>query len=355
MSGETSGRRGAAAGRQTLMTMSDIARMAGVSESTVSRALSGSPLVAESTRERIVELAEEANFSVNQQARGLALGRTHTIEAIFPIQQGTLQQVSDPFFVDMLAGLTDEFAARDYDVLLSKSTPWDADRPGCAYLGGRADAVIFVGQGRYSAQIRDFARAHGPVVAWGAVNDGDDCCTVGSDNCGGGRAAMAHLHKRGRSSVVFMGDTSLPEIAQRFEGYRQALEAGGKSVEDSHVLSAPFDIALAKEAAHALLRLYPDFDAIFAASDMMAMAAIVTLREAGIRVPEDVAVIGFDDIAAAAYVNPALTTVHQDIRGAARVIAAKVLDILDGKSVSSEVLPTELVVRQSCGANAGLP
>ncbi len=333
-----------------LITMEDIARMAGVSESTVSRALSGSPLVAEKTRKRIAELAQATNFSINEQARNLALGRSQTVEVIFSIESGTLQQVSDPFFVDMLAVLTDELADHGYDVLLSKSPPWDVQRPGCAFLGGRAAGVIFVGQGRHRSNIRDFARAHRRVVAWGAVEAADDYCIVGSDNVGGGLLATQHMLAQGRRAVVFLGDRTLPEIGQRYEGYALALKAAGLELDPDLVVDAPFDIECAREAARGLARLYPRFDAIFAASDMIALAAIAALREAGIEVPKDVSVVGFDDIPAGAHVSPALTTVHQDIRTAGKILVAKLIAVLAEQPAPSQIIPTELVVRQSCGA-----
>jgi len=330
--------------------MNEIARMAGVSESTVSRALSDSPLVAEKTRERIRDIARAANFSVNQQARSLALGESRTVEVIFPIEPGTLQQVSDPFFVDMLAALTDELAEHGYDVLLTKSTPWDPDRPGCAFLGGRADGVMFVGQGRHRAEIRDFARAQKRVVAWGAVSESNDHCVVGSDNIGGGRIATEHLLKLGRESIVFLGDRTLPEISQRFEGYRTAMISAGVGVDENLVVSAPFDIEKARHASERLCEIYPNFDAIVAASDMIAFAAIAALRNRGMAVPDDVSVVGFDGVPAGAHIDPALTTVRQNVRQGGKVLVRKMLDILRYGAAQSEVLPVELVVRQSCGS-----
>ncbi len=335
--------------KQAITTMGEIAAMAGVSESTVSRALSGSTLVAESTRERILKIAKAANFTVNEQARNLALGQTRSIEVVFPIEPGTLQQVSDPFFVDMLATLTDEIATHQYDVLLTKSTPWDPERPGCAFLGGRADGVVFVGQGRHRSEIRDFARAQRRVVVWGAIDDAQDYCVVGSDNFGGGFMATQHLLSLGRKSIVFLGDTTLPEIGQRFAGYRTALEAAGLKPSDGQVVDAPFDIEGARRAVAPLAAMYPAFDAIFAASDMIALAAIAALREQGVDVPRDVSVVGFDDVPAGAHVNPSLTTIRQDIKHGGKILVEKMLATLQGTPAGPETLPVELVVRESCG------
>ncbi|MEO0881952.1 MAG: LacI family DNA-binding transcriptional regulator [Pseudomonadota bacterium] len=331
-------------------TMEDIARMAGVSESTVSRALSGSHLVAEKTRERILEIVQSSGFSINEQARNLALRKTKTIEVIFPIERGTLQHVSDPFFVDMLAVLTDELGKQGYDVLMSRSPPWDDERPGCAFLGARADGVIFVGQGRHRSEIRDFARRHRQVVTWGAALRDDDHCVVGSDNIGGARQATHHMLSLGRQSIAFLGDLSLPEIHQRYEGYREALAAAGKTFDPELVINSPFDIEQARSATSEIANLYPRFDGIFASSDMIAIAAIANLRQSGIRVPDDVSVVGFDDIPSGAHMNPSITTVRQKIRTAGRVLVDQLLRAIAGETPSPQILPAELVVRQSCGA-----
>ncbi|MGF1463064.1 MAG: LacI family DNA-binding transcriptional regulator [Maricaulaceae bacterium] len=344
---EADSKRERSARRASITTMGELAELAGVSESTVSRALSGSPLVAKSTRERILKIARAANFSINQQARNLALGQSRTIEVIFPIETGTLQHVSDPFFVDMLAALTDELADRRYDVLFTKSTPWDNDRPGCAFLGGRGDGVMFVGQGRHRAEIRDFARAHGRAVVWGAVGDTDDHCVVGSDNFSGGLLATEHLLDVGRRSIIFLGDHSLPEIAQRYEGYRMALERAGLGVRRDFVVAAPFDIERARNAVRPLIDLYPEFDAIFAASDMIALAAIAALRDKGVEVPNNVSVVGFDGVPTGAHVSPSLTTVRQDVRRGGTLLVEKILQVLEGERAFSTKLPVELIIRGS--------
>jgi len=330
--------------------MSDIARLAGVSESTVSRALSGSTLIAESTRQRILEIARATRFVANEQARSLALGRLKIIEVIFAIERGTLQQVSDPFFVDMLAKLIDEFSRHEYDVLVSHSTPWDPDRPDCAYVRGRAAGLIIIGQGRHRNQIRDLARSYRQVVTWGAVDDNEDHCIVGSDNVGGGRLATCHLLGLNRRSIVFLGDRELPEIRQRYEGYREALVNAGIALDERLVVNAPFDIHKARVAARSLPELPVRFDAVFAASDMIALGAIAALKEAGLRVPEDIAVVGFDDIPAAAHIYPGLTTVRQDISRAARALVERLLALLDDRPAPSTRIETSLIVRDTCGA-----
>jgi len=333
--------------------MSDLARLAGVSESTVSRALAGSELVAGRTRERIMELARATRFVVNEQARSLALGRVRVVEVIFTIERGTLQRVSDPFFIEMLAMLVDEFSVHGLDVLVSHATPWDPEQPDCAYLSGRAAGLVIVGQARQRGAIREFARRHPHVVTWGALEDDGEAdvqTLIGSNNRRGGALVTQHLLNLGRRSIAFLGDTRLPEIRQRFEGYRQALAEAGVPLDPDLVLSAPFDIERAREAAASLPGRYPAYNAVFAASDMIALAAMKTLHESGLRVPDDVAVVGFDDIPAAAHVFPGLTTVRQNVPQAAKVLVERLLARLEDKPAPSTMIDVALVVRESCGS-----
>jgi len=333
--------------------MSDLARLAGVSESTVSRALAGSELVAGDTRERIMELARATRFVVNEQARSLALGRVRVVEVIFTIERGTLQRVSDPFFIEMLAMLVDEFSVHGFDVLVSHATPWDPEHPDCAYLSGRAAGLVIVGQARQQGAIREFARRQPHVVTWGALEDDTEEAVqtlIGSNNRRGGALVTRHLLDAGRRSIAFLGDTRLPEIRQRYAGYQQALSQAGITADPELMLSAPFDIERAREAAASLPRLYPAFDAVFAASDMIALAAMKTLHESALRVPEDVAVVGFDDIPAAAHVFPGLTTVRQNVPQAAKVLVERLLARLEGKPAPSTMIDVGLVVRESCGS-----
>ncbi|MDT8439711.1 MAG: LacI family DNA-binding transcriptional regulator [Wenzhouxiangellaceae bacterium] len=338
--------------QQAIRTMSDLARLAGVSESTVSRALAGSELVAARTRERIMELARVTHFVANEQARSLALGKVRVIEVIFTIEHGTLQRVSDPFFIEMLAMLIDEFSGHGFDVLVSHATPWDEEHPECAYVSGRAAGLVIIGQARQRTAIAEFARHHPNVVIWGALEDEQDDrqTLVGSNNRCGGERVTRHLLDCGRRAIAFLGDTRLPEIRQRFEGYSEALSAAGITPNPELVLPAPFDIERARQAASALPDLYPAFDAVFAASDMIALAVIKTLQDQGLRVPEDVAVVGFDDIPAAAHMYPGLTTVRQNVPEAARVLAASLLARMDGRSAPSTAIDVELVVRETCGS-----
>ncbi len=330
--------------------MADIARMAGVSESTVSRALAGSDLVAEKTRKRITELASAADYTINESARSLRLKKTKTIEVVIPIESHHRQHISDPFFLDLLGALADAIADRDYDMLLSKIPPWSKEKRSNALVSGRADGIIIIGQGRRRSELKEFARAHRRVVVWGAHIDGGDYAVVGSDNREGGRLAAAHLLSLGRKRIAFLGDVSLPEIKLRHAGYVDALKEAGMALDNSLTFNAPFDSEEAFVTANKLIESRVKVDAVFAASDVIAMSAIAAFRNAGASVPEDVSVVGYDDIFSSAWYSPAITTVSQSIHEGGEVLVKSLFEIMSGGTASSFVLPPKLVVRQSCGA-----
>ena len=333
---------------QTLV-MQDIARMAGVSESTVSRALAGSPLVAKKTRERILELAKTARYTVNESARNLRQRKSRTIEVVIPIEAHGRQQISDPFFLDMLGSIADALALRGYDMLLSKIAPWANSGRRNPLLAGRADGIIIIGQGRQCAELNDFARHNRPVAVWGAHLPNNDYVVVGSDNHLGGKTATEHLLKLGRRHIAFLGDTEQPEIALRHQGYVDALHEAGVEARTALNINAPFDSAEAFAAAKGLIRSVKHFDAIVAASDVIAMSAIAALRQAGLRVPEDVSVTGYDNIASSAWFSPPLTTISQSIDKGGEALVDALFDQISGREGRSVVLPAELIVRGSCG------
>lgn len=330
--------------------MADIARMAGVSESTVSRALAGSSRVAASTRQRIAELASATRYTVNESARSLRLGRTRTVEVLIPIEPDNPQHMSDPFFLDLLGAIADALAERGYDLLLSKSPPWGKTPRGNSLVSGRADGMIIIGQGKRLQELRDLAQAHAQIVVWGAHLDGEDYTIVGGDNREGGRLACAHLIGLGRTRIAFMGDYRLPEIRLRHQGYLEAMGAAGLSVDGALVVPAKFDRESAFAAAQALIARAPDVDGVVASSDVIAMGVISALAQAGRRTPADVGVVGYDDIYSAAWFNPSLTTISQSIRRGGDSLVDALFARMAGEPAANVLLPAQLIVRTSCGA-----
>lgn len=328
------------------VSIADIARRAGVSESTVSRALNNNPAVNIKTREKIQTLAREMNYKVNTGARNLRLQRSHTIALVINAESIDGQTFSDPFMMDMIGAIADELNEHQYSLLFSSSAvrpeEWHAHLLGSR----RADGVIVIGQGRNDAPLRFLQKSADPMVVWGAREPRANYCIVGSDNYMGGQLATRHLIQRGRSRMLFLGDIGHPEIEGRFRGYYDALTEAGLSSHEHHVQAA-FSIESGYRHVVELLAEGLDFDGIFAASDNIAMGAIKALQEKGFEVPGDVSVVGFDDIPVAGYFNPPLTTVRQDVHRGGKLLVEKVLALVKGQAVTSEVLKTELVIRGS--------
>ncbi|MBW7882380.1 MAG: LacI family DNA-binding transcriptional regulator [Caldilineaceae bacterium] len=335
-----------------IQTIADLAVLAGVSPSTVSRALNDSPLINVETRARIQALAQEHNFQLHLGAQSLRRQRTKTLGVVVNSERPPGRTMSDPFLLEFLGEIASAAMQRGHDILLADAQT--APHDWCAHFlrGGRADGIIAIA--RFSERERQAARlaaAGAPFVAWGPALPSQPYCSVGSDDLQGGRQAVEHLICLGRERIAFLGAGSdCLEIQQRYEGYSAALAAAGRTVEPRYVAYAQSTGQAGYEAMRRLLVQAPDLDAIFVSSDVMAIGAIEALRGTGRTVPGDVAVVGYDDIALAAYVSPPLTTVRQRLGEAARLLVERLLAIVEGQPAPSVMLPTELIVRQSCGA-----
>jgi DNA-binding LacI/PurR family transcriptional regulator len=327
--------------------MADIARLAGVHISTVSRALAGSPLVATKKRERILKLARERGYVINSSASNLRRRRTQTISVAIPLGHEAGQLLTDPFFMEMLGHLADEITQRGFGMFLQKIVPPMDDWLPRLIASQRSDGIIIVGQSTEHAAIEAAAANYQPLVVWGGHLAHQSYCSVGTDNMGGGRVAVEHLIRAGRRRIVFLGDPSIPEIKLRHEGYVAALALAQSGVARARIVPAH----LAAEAAYEAMRAYigrgEQFDAVFGATDIIALSAIRAITAAGLAVPRDVAVVGFDDIAMSAHFNPTLTTMRQDIARGARMLVDLLFRRLNGEETPSATMPAELIVRES--------
>jgi DNA-binding LacI/PurR family transcriptional regulator len=330
--------------------MADIARLAGVHTSTVSRALSGSALVARDQRERILKLARERGYVINSSASNLRRRRTQTISVAIPLGHEAGQALTDPFFMEILGHLADEITQRGYGMFLQKILPPMDDWLPRLIASQRSDGIIIVGQSTEHAVIEAAAASYRPMVVWGGHLAHQSYCSVGTDNMGGGRVVVEHLIRSGRKRIVFLGDPSIPEIKLRLEGYRHALaHASGSGRE--RIVPAHLTAEAAYEAMRAFIRRGGQFDAVFGATDIIALSAIRAITAAGLVVPRDVAVAGFDDIAISAHFNPALTTMRQDIARGARMLVELLFRRLNGEETPSATMPAELIVRESTSAS----
>lgn len=331
--------------------MKELADLAGVTRGTVSRALSDSPRVNEKTKARIRALAKKHDYRVNLQARNFRLKRTGVISVVFMLDVKSEQHMSDPFFLEMLGGIADCLAEHDLDLFLAHAPVANVlDLPDSRVFQN-SDGVIFIGQGTQHDELNIIAKSDAPIVVWGAPIPGHTYCQVGGDNVNGGYLATKHLVETGRRNIAFFGDIKLPEIALRFSGYKRALKENGLGFNPALQVDIAFEMQHARESLKEFLAHKALFDGVICSSDVMALSVMATLTESGLRVPFDVAVVGYDDIGLARYCNPSLTTIRQDIRAAGRALVESLLKIINGQKVTDIALRSELVVRQSSAEN----
>jgi DNA-binding LacI/PurR family transcriptional regulator len=319
------------------MTMADLAELAGVSKITVSRALAENGIVSAGTRDKVRALAAEHGYKLNVSARNLRLGQSHTIAVIVEMTPSVNRPMSDPYPLELLGGISQELATVNYSVLLT--TRAGALAPAVQ----AADAVILLGQGAKQQAVHLFDRLRLPMVVWGAPSADDAHVVVGSDNRQSGASVAERFVSLGRRHPVFIGDTDHPEMAERHAGFSEWLKAHG--IAPVVIGHKAFTAETGIDAVQSLLRKKVRFDAIFACNDLIAMGAIRALTELGHRVPDDVSVIGYDDTPLGAAFIPPLTSVHQNWRDGGILLARKALALFRGETVTSETLPSRLVVR----------
>ncbi len=329
------------------LKMADIAKLAGVSVSTVSRALAGSPLIPQAQREKIEAIARGQGYVVNAAARNLRTQTTQTIGIVMPWGHETGQTMTDPFLMEMVGHLSEEVIRRGYDILLTKvATPKDGWL-NALIQSHRFDGMLMIGQSDQHAAIDTVARGYAPMVVWGERLSGQQYGTVGLDNVLGGRLAAEHLLALGRHRVRFLGPIGVPEVDSRYRGYLQAMAESAQPADDSAQIDCRFTPESAYQAVQALIDSGDSFDALFCASDVIAGGARDALLERGKRVPEDVALCGFDDVALARTMSPPLTTIRQDLGEAARVMVDLLFRKMKGENPPSVFIPARLIVRES--------
>lgn len=337
-------------------TSFDIAYLAGVSQPTVSRALRGSPQVSEETRRRVEAIAQQLNYKVDKNASNLRCQRSNTLALLFFEDPTPDDSQINPFFHSMLGSITRACARNGYDLLISfqqQSGQWHEN-----YADTRkADGLILLGYGdyvEYRGRLERLVEQGTNFVLWGVMQAGQPGLSVGSDNFQGSHLATQHLIGLGRRSIAFLGtaSTHYPEFLERYRGYSQALKDAGIVAHRALQVDSITTERSGYSATCELLERGTQFDAIVAASDLIAMGALHALQERHVEVPGQVAVVGFDDIPAATLTNPPLTTVAQDTRLAGDVLVETVLSQIKGEPAEARTLKTRLIVRQSCGAPA---
>jgi DNA-binding LacI/PurR family transcriptional regulator len=312
--------------------------------------------VSEETRERIRAIASQLNYKVDKNASNLRFQRSNTLALLFFEDPTSDDSAINPFFVSMLGSITRASARRGYDLLISfqqQSGNWHEEYED----SHKADGLILLGYGDYMqhrVRLQGLAERGTHFVSWGAVQPGQPGMSIGSDNYQGGYEAARHLAALGRHKVAFLGGASshYPEFFDRYRGYVRALEEIGASAAATSQVDAVSTEQSGYAATLELLARGMDFDAIVAASDLIAIGAIRALQGRGVDVPRDVSVVGFDDLPAATFANPPLTTIAQDTRLAGELLVECLLSQIHGEPTEPRMLPTRLVVRKSCGATA---
>ncbi len=332
--------------KPAVVKMSDLAKLAGVSKATVSRALSGSELINPATRARIQALAKQYNYRLNTQARNFRLKESLTITVIIPSAESAKWQISDPFFLELLGSISVCLMEKGHEMLLSAVDFHLPDKTsGLSKIN--SDGIIVIGQSYIHKGLNEYARSHPQLVVWGARMEDQDYCCVGGDNLRGGLLATQHLIERGCKHIAIIGDREVPEGNLRYQGYLRALQDAGIERNPALEISIGSQKNEGYDATLLLLTRGVKFDGIFLLSDALAMASINALDEHGIAVPKDVAIVGYDDISLARYYTPSITSVHQDREIGGRLLVEKLLQLIDGQEVESFTMPTNLVVRKS--------
>lgn len=329
------------------LKMSDIARLAGVSVSTVSRALADSALITPQERARIQKIAHDAGYVINHAARNLRLQSTRTIGLVLPMGHSIHQTMTDPFLLELVGAITEQVVRQGYDLLISRDPDPKPDWLKDLVHSGRFDAIVVLGQSNQHDAINEVATSYAPLVVWGALMDGQIYTSVGTDNRLGCEMATAHLLQRGRRSLVYLGPYHLPEVASRYQGFLDAHTAHGIDPLPDHTRLCEFTPESALAAARGLLDGPEKPDGIVCASDVIALAVLDAAHEMGIEVPETLAVVGFDDVAQSRISHPPLSTVRQNIHSGAKHMIDILFQKMRGESARSCALSPELVVRGS--------
>lgn len=330
-------------------TIYTVAKEAGVSIASVSRAFSGSPGLAEATRVRIIQIAQDLGYQPSASARGLATRTTETLALVVP-------QISGPYFSELIRGAESVTRAQHYHLLVYSSADAAEEDPVLRLLPARTDGIILGTRYSSDAYIQSLHRQGIPFLVLGRSIPGIQASSVRPENEKGAYMLTRHLlEDHGFRRIAFIsGPQDQPHSQERLSGYARALSDWGIFTRDEWVAAGNFDEDSGYRAALKLLDLPERPQAIFAGNDQMAVGLIAAANERGLRVPEDLAVVGFDDIPTARYLQPPLTTISLEIfEQGAKAVELLIERITDRDAPDRTVLiPTTLMVRHSCGCTA---
>lgn len=333
--------------KNPVKTIADIARLAGVSKSTVSRALNDSPLIGEETKARIRSIAKQHNFQINIPARQLSMKQSRTIAFVTHAYHKDFS-VADLFGLEIMGGISNGLATQGYDMLVIHVDPHDTKWAHQYFDTGRVDGFILMTSSRKQSHVKALLELGAPFITWGVPQPNQKYCSVTGDNFNGGKLAAGHLISLGRRKIGFIGGPEYElEVQQRLDGYKSAFQEAGRVIDPALIEYGDFSNTSGAEAMKRLLQKSTEIDAVFVNSDLMAIAAMDMIREHGKRVPEDIAVVGYDDLSIAEHSNPPLTTIRQNVPLAGKLLAQNLIQYLQTGMATNVTIPVELIVRKS--------
>jgi LacI family transcriptional regulator len=327
-------------------TIRDVAKQANVSMSTVSHVINETRYVSPETRTRVLGVMKTLNYQHNRVASSLRGRKTYTIGALLP-------NSANPYFAEILAGIEAACYENDYHLIMGNAND-DPQRERTyldVLLSRQVDGILLVSTGSFDCTADLLGDTHTPVVMVDRAIGMASIDELFTDNRGGGYLATQYLLAAGHRQIgCITGPSHLTPSAARAQGYREALADAGLAADEALIAAGDFQHRGGHAATTALLARAPELTAIFACNDLMAVGALAALLEAGRRVPQDVSVIGYDDIPLASYTNPRLTTIAQPARELGYLAVARLLERLADPTLEArrEILPVHLIERDSC-------
>lgn len=333
--------------------MHDVARHAGVSTATVSRALNNDSSVTAATMDRVKQAADELGYVIARQARALRSRRTGTIAVHVPItDRGDEGVMANPFVLEFLAAVGNELVRAGLDLMVPHARTIDRS----LYRSGLVDGYLQLGYGVDDTGLSEAGADGVPVAVWAPPAPGRNYSSVGVDNVELADRAVTHLIELGHRRIgAICADLEFPnsEGSLRHQGYRQALERAGIVYDKSVVASAKFAGADSGQAVDQLLLMEAGLDAVFVGDgDVIALSVARQLRDRGFTIPDQIAIVGFDNIDLADFLNPRLTTVDQGLDEGIPLLIDELLRVIEGASPRCHTVAGRLVIRESCGSQS---